>query len=282
MDIKLRQIVMILVPVGLVLFASLSYGQNDSSMAEEFLLKSPEFLQKQLIYQKELAASWELKGHVELALGILVTLLGAVVAMLQAFKGKKWCSWAVAITGIVISTITFATKEYFEVDQKTYRHSADAARREIRTAEDYLDIIKTLETDSQNRMDMLVEVSNQISKINSIVAMVEKNEPVTLGLIPAANAQVSSRPAWVFQVRSETTTSYRFVGSSTSASVASVTVLALINAQGIASSQLKLPMNIVQRYSRLVQTYLEYNAAQRTYRCFAMVELNKAFVRIKR
>jgi hypothetical protein len=279
MNAKLRQYVLSLPPLCLVFFVSSSYGQGH-------FLPNLQILQAQIDKQKELAAGWESLANIEFFLAMLVVVLGAVVALLQKVDGKKWCSYVVAVSGIAISILTFATKECFEVDHKTYRKNATTARREISNAEIYLAAVNKPDIDSQDRQDLLVEVVKSISKIKSIAESIEKTSSVVASsknssyfeFIKTAYAQTSSRPAWVSQTRTENSTSYRFLGVGTAPSVAAAQSQALLSAQNAAASGLPVPLDIVKQYSILVDTYLEYDAGRRIYLCYAMVELNKAFV----
>lgn len=279
MNAKLRQAVILNFTLSLVLFASCSYGQAAP-------LDNPQILQAQLDQLKQLAATWKVNANVEFSLAMAVVILGAVVALLQKVDGKKWCSVVVMASGIVISALTYGTKEYFEVDHKTYRKNAEAATREIKTAESYLKIVSGPGIDSESRQTLLQNVAKSIAKINSIAdgaastssLAADSDKTTYLLFIGAAYAQPSSRPAWVSQTRVETATSYRFVGASTAASVAAAESQARISAQRAAASGLSIPLDTVTRYSVLVDTYFEYDAGRRTYLCYARVELNKAFV----
>ena len=279
MNAKLRQDIVFLTPLCLVLFVSSSYGQGT-------IIQNLQLLQVQIDQQKELVAGWEACATIEFSMAMLVVVLGAVVALLQKVDGKKWCSYVVAVSGIVISILTFASKEYFEVDHKTYRKSAATARSEISTAERLLSIVKDPDTDSQDRQELLVVVATNLSNIQSIARNLDKATSVVappksasyFEFFKTAYAQGSSRPAWVSQTRTEDSASYRFVGKGTAPSVAAARSQALLDAQNAAASGLSVPLDTVKQYSILVDTYLEYDAGQRTYLCYARVELNKAFV----
>jgi hypothetical protein len=99
MNAKLRQDVLFLIPLGILLSVSTSYGQ-------ETLLPYPPILQAQIAQQKDLVATWEFKAKIEFFLGMLVVVFGGVVAFLQKVQGKKWCPYFVVVSGIVISTLT--------------------------------------------------------------------------------------------------------------------------------------------------------------------------------
>lgn len=99
---------MLLIPLALRLFVSSSDGQ-------EALLTNPQLLQFQIDQKKELAGSWAFEANIHFFLGMLVVVLGAVVALLQKANGKKWCSYAVAVIGILISALTFGTKDILKL-----------------------------------------------------------------------------------------------------------------------------------------------------------------------
>jgi hypothetical protein len=279
MNTKLRQDVVFLTPLCLVLFVSSSHGQGA-------ITQNLQLLQVQIDQQKELVTHWEACATLEFSLAMLVVFLGAVVALLQKVDGKKWCSYIVAVCGIGISILTFVTKDFFEVDHKTYRKSAATARSEISTAERILAMVRDPDTDSQDRQELLALVANSISNVKSVARNLEKETSVValptsasyFEFIKAAYAQGSSRPAWISQIRTEDPSSYRFVGKGTAPSVATARSQALMDAQNATASGLSVPLDTVKQYSILVETYLEYDAGQRTYICYARVELNKAFV----
>jgi hypothetical protein len=255
---------------------------HPAAQAQGSLLTDALILQSQIDQHKELVTIWESRADIEFLLVILVVLLGAVVALLQKVNGKKWCSVVVAISGIAISVLTFGSKEYFEVDQKTYRKSAEAVRWEIRSAETYLALIKRPEVASEDKQELMVKVAKTIAKIDAIAHTVQKIGAADLDrvvFVARAHAQAPARPAWIDQVRSETKTSFRAVGSSRMDSVAAAQTQARLNAQNLLAETLKVPLSRVQQYAVTVETYLEYNAVQNTYHCYALLELNKAFVR---
>jgi hypothetical protein len=272
---------------GLIFFIFVSLALAvTSSRGQETLLPTLQMLQAQIDRQKELVESWETKGNVEFSLAMLVVVLGAGVALLQKVEGKKWCSYVVAASGIVISALTFATKEYFDVDHKTYRRLAVSAKRELSNAEIYLAEVNKSDIDPQHRKDLLKEVAVCISKVRSIEENVEKTSSViasaknesSLDFFNTAYAQSPSRPAWIAQARSETSTSYRFLGLGKAPLSAAAQSQALQNAQYAAATGLSVPLDTVRQFSILVDTYLEYQAGERAFICYVMVELNKAFV----
>jgi hypothetical protein len=276
MNARFRHAEVMFVYLILVFFVSRSYGQ-------ESFLPDQQLFQAQIDHQKILAATWETRASIEFFLLVLVVVLGAVVALLQKVDEKKWCSYAVAVSGIAISTLTFISKEYFEVDHKTYRRNAEAVKRELLIAETYLAMIKAPDTQSEDKRTLLKNVATIIAKIDSVVEGVEKTGApklaALLNFIDAAYAQAPSRPAWVSQPKTETTTSYRYVATSAAASIATAQSQAQLNAQNAAVSDQRVSFDTVKRYSILADMYLEYNAQQRIYLCHVMVELNKAFVR---
>jgi hypothetical protein len=280
MNAKIRQGIIFLIIFCLVLFVSSSFGQATIS-------PDLDLLQAQIDREKETVAVWENKADFEFYLVILVVVLGALVAVLQKVERKKWCAYVVAVSGIMISTLTFATKEYFEVDHKTYRKCAATAKREISNAEMYLAVIKKPDIDSQHKEEYLSEVVKIISKIKSIAETIEKTSSVVVSsknslnfeLIKSAYAQATSRPAWVYQPRTENSTSYFFVGVSSAFSLFEAQSQALFNAQNAAASGLSLNLDTVKKYSLFVDKYLEYDSGRRTYLFYAKIELNKAFVR---
>jgi hypothetical protein len=279
MNARLFQNLIFITLLFIVLFVSSSFGQ-------ESLSPNLQLLQAQIDQKKELVAGWEFSAIITFFLAILVVFLGAVVALVQKFEGRKWCPVVVVVSGILISIITFATKEYYEVDHKTYRKSAATARREISNAEICLAIVKIPETDPADRQLLLVRVAESIRKIDTVADNIEKTSTFVassgnasyFGFSDDAYAQASSSPSWVSQTRTDTSTVHRFVGTGKGPSVSAAQSMALQNAQNATASGLLIPLETVKKYSVLVDTYLEYNAQQRTYLCYAKVELNKAFV----
>jgi hypothetical protein len=274
MNDKLRYTIIFAGVSGLADFGSCAYGQVTE-------MPNLQLLQTQIEALKQLPASWEAMGNVEFSLAMLVVILGALVAALQKIEGKKWCSYFVAACGIAISILTFGTKEYFDVDHKTYRTYAGLARGELSVAEQYLSVVNSPGVDPADSQKYLVEISKIITKVNSMaltVANIKASQIASVDLISAAHAEPSSHPAWVSQPRTETGTSYSFVGSSTSSSVAAGESQAILAAHNAAASGLSIPLDTVSKYSVLADRYFEYNAAQKTYLCYVRVEINKAFV----
>lgn len=279
MNDKLRYAAIVAGIVGLACSASCAYGEPTES-------PNLALLQLQIEAQKNLVATWEAMGNIEFGLVMLVVILGAIVATLQKVEGKKWCSYAVAACGIVISILTFGTREYFDVDHKTYRKNAEKARLEIDDAERYLSIVNTPGVDPASSQFFLVQISKIVTDVNSIAKTVanesladdSSQSAASFEFFRAAYAQPSSRPAWVSQPRTESSTSYGFVASSTSASAAAGESQAILAAQNAAAYALSITLDTVSKYSLLADRYFEYNAGQKTYLCYVKVEINKAFV----
>jgi hypothetical protein len=242
-------------------------------------------LQVQLDAQKHLAAQWEAKGDVQFALVMLVGVLGALVAVLQSNVANKWCSRAVVLCGIVVSVATFGTKEYFDVDHKAYRRSAEKASYQIGTAEQYLQSIKSASIEPHDRQALIALVLQIISSVDAIAENIRGSASsggsspgaaALFGLIGTAHAQPVAAPAWANVARTESATAYRFVGSGMGVGVAACQDQARQAAQNAAATGLSLPIEAVRRYAVPLTSHVAAVGGQRSYRCYAQLELNKA------
>ena len=249
----------------------------------------PETLGKQITAVRQLIDEWKSRAEWEFGLAMTVVVLGATVAVLQSFGARKWCSYSVAVAGIAISALTFITKEFFEADHKTYRKVAIEAEREIRTAEMYLQNITRQDVALEDKIKQADQIGERIRRvyvlqdkllgIASATGGASEKAARAMGLIATAYAQGSAKPSWISQQRIETTTAFRFVGSGTATSVAAAEAQSLLNAQHNAATGLSVPLESVQRFARTIDTYIEYDAAQKIYRYNTLIEVNRALVR---
>ena len=60
--------------------------------------------------------------------------------------------------------------------------------------------------------------------------------------------------------------------------VAASRAQALVNAQNIAARELGVDVHVVQRYGTEVEHYYQYDASVNSFRCYVLLELNKAFI----
>jgi hypothetical protein len=280
MKARVRQASEYVLAATLLGFAVVANGQG-------FDAPDPVVLAKQIASQKALVSGWEARADWVFGLGMLVVVLGATVAVLQKFEAKKWCSYSVGVIGIAISALTFTTKEYFDADYKTYKKSAVSAKRDLDEAERLLDDLNRKDVDLENRRNLADEIAKKISRVqaleDSIVGIAAQPGTPVKGagvttLIATAHAQPLARPPWVSQPRTENATAFRFVGTGQASSLAAAQATSLQDAQRNAAEGLTIPLASVRRYARLIDTYTEYDSAQRIYRYYTLIELNRALV----
>lgn len=246
--------------------------------AQSYAGPDPARLEAQLKGVKAMVARWELLGTWQLGLAIAVGVLGALVAGLQKFDGKKWCSVSVVAAGVLISLMTVVAKEAFDSDHRGYRKLANVAREEIFQAEINLDIIKSAGTTVEDKHDAANEVVTRISRIGrsggAIGDSAHASSLADLGIIATAHAQ--TKVAWISQPRTETSTAIRFVGVGRATSLSEAQTQSLQNAQRTAATDLRIPLDAVSRYGRPINTFTEFDAARRTYSYYTLLEVNRA------
>ncbi len=239
-------------------------------------------IQAQLDLLEQAARHWEHLSTIEFTLGMLVAVMGASVAVFQRFDKLSWSPYVVAAMGILISAITFTTKEYFEVDHKTYRRSAKEAQHEIFTAREYLKSAQLPDIDNESRDELLVLAAASVSKLNAIAEKVEGPMPSTHANLPSSwmDAHAQALPPaqdWTVAKRLDTPTAYVFVGSGKGATLMVAKAAALNDARQAMATSLRMPAADVERFSKVVDSRVRLDARTRTYQYFVRLELNRAF-----
>jgi hypothetical protein len=251
--------------------------------ADEFDLIAKR-LADQIAKAKITMASWVVQGEWQFGLAMAVVVLGAIVAAMQQLGAKKWTSYSVGIIGLVISLLTFITNNYFDADHKTYKKYVHSATRYIDDAEWSLDRLKT-ETVLEQKSQLVEEITKKISNFQELddrIVGTAPDVPKTAyesAVITTAYAQSSGRPPWITeQPGTQNATAYRFVGVASDQSLAVARIDSLENAQRNAASKLSIVLGRAKQYARQIDTYTEYDPAQKVYHYYTLIEVNKALV----
>jgi hypothetical protein len=247
--------------------------------ADEFDLTAREFA-AQIAAAKDTIANWDLQARWLVGVATTVGVLGAAIALLQQLGRRRWMSVTIAVVGFMITALTVFTSNFFDADHKTYRKSAQLARRHVVLAETYLDRLAK-EPDIEAKRALAADIATKIASVEELENRILDPARVAQSLpgIRSAHAQVPGRPGWIVQPRGETATTHRFVASAANRSLTQAQAESLQNAQRSAASALAIPLDSVQRYGRTVDSYMEYDAAQKSYRVYTLVEINKALAR---
>lgn len=275
-----RQVLLVAVCLALLLCVLAGPAVAAYSSVDLHLLKP------HLDSQQALVSEWFLYAKIELLLVISVGLLGALVTLFQIIK-TKWSTHLVAVLGLAIASLTVVTNQFFDVDHKTYRKCAGQADREISKARDYIALVESGATSDENKEELVLAIKQCVQEVDSIISKLESAEfapaspignIINFTLVKEAWAQSSSQPPWVLQKMTEGVRAYRFVGEASDPMVAASRSQALANAQNIAARELGIDVHTVQRYGTVVEQYYAYDANMKSFRCYVLLEMNKAFI----
>ncbi len=224
-------------------------------------------------------AQWDREYLVLLSMNLLIAVLGATVAALQALRQRRWRVVA-AILGLLVSTFSGAIQAFPE-DARAIRRKIVTANGVLTRIESRLPLYDALPSDEE-RGRFVEELLEQAAKIDELESEVFASS-VSSDFIPVVQAQAIF-PSWVSSPPSDRVNLY-FVGTGAGTSLNEARDNSFRDAQGKATMAVACYTNgvasdalsrYVQRYAVAADVSFDYEIKTKEYRYYTLLKLSRS------
>jgi hypothetical protein len=262
---------------------------------------SPELIQisRWIEERRHLIASWEFQRRMQIGVAIFTSVLGIVIAVLQAAERKSVRVLTVAFSATVVA-LTALTNTVFDADHRSLRRASLKARTFLETCEALASLYP--QSPAERREELFERIRDGLRNIDDMgssfttahLVVDEQGDSGGFFAVVFADGPAAAPPSWALATPTSSEYFY-FVGAAESSSLKTAEVTALGNAYAISLEHAGRALRTIrgkQGYTpadqQALRAYLEKSSnvidrrlaptANGTFKAWVLVQTRKSFL----